>query len=141
VQRWLFRRELEKFDDRTVFYLDECGVDHRLYREYPSSCFAFRCFALSRMRNPSFLPHYDGAGVKLRHWLLCGGASGFRTGQERFRGREAAQVDVFRIDMFVSRIQLALRRARGRRNPRARAYLGAGLGGASTNVARVSLSF
>jgi len=34
VQRWLFRRELEKLDDRTVFYLDECGVDHRLYREY-----------------------------------------------------------------------------------------------------------
>ena len=34
MQRWLFRRELEKLDDRTVFYLDECGVDHRLYREY-----------------------------------------------------------------------------------------------------------
>jgi hypothetical protein len=34
VQRWLFRRELEKLDGRTVFYLDECGVDHRLYREY-----------------------------------------------------------------------------------------------------------
>ena len=33
MQRWLFRRELEKLDDRTVFYLDECGVDHRLYRE------------------------------------------------------------------------------------------------------------
>jgi transposase len=37
VQRWLFRRELEKLDDRTVFYLDECGVDHRLYREYGRS--------------------------------------------------------------------------------------------------------
>jgi len=34
VQRWLFRRELEGLDSRTVFYLDECGVDHRLYREY-----------------------------------------------------------------------------------------------------------
>ena len=34
MQRWLFRRELEKFDGRIVFYLDECGVDHRLYREY-----------------------------------------------------------------------------------------------------------
>ncbi len=34
MQRWLFRRELERFDDRTVFYLDECGVDHRLYREH-----------------------------------------------------------------------------------------------------------
>jgi transposase len=34
VQRWLFRRELEGLDNRTVFYLDECGVDHRLYREY-----------------------------------------------------------------------------------------------------------
>jgi len=34
VQRWLFRRELEKLDGRPVFYLDECGVDHRLYREH-----------------------------------------------------------------------------------------------------------
>jgi transposase len=33
VQRWLFRRELEKLADRPVFYLDECGVDHRLFRE------------------------------------------------------------------------------------------------------------
>ena len=34
MQRWLFQRELAKFSDRPVFYLDECGVDHRLYREY-----------------------------------------------------------------------------------------------------------
>jgi transposase len=34
VQRWLFRRELEKLASQPVFYLDECGVDHRLYREY-----------------------------------------------------------------------------------------------------------
>jgi transposase len=34
VQRWLFRRELEKYAGQPVFYLDECGVDHRLYREY-----------------------------------------------------------------------------------------------------------
>ena len=34
VQRWLFRRELEKFSGRPVFHLDECGVDHRLYREF-----------------------------------------------------------------------------------------------------------
>jgi transposase len=34
VQRWLFRRELEKLAGQPVFYLDECGVDHRLYREY-----------------------------------------------------------------------------------------------------------
>ena len=33
MQRWLFQRELEKFHARPVFYLDECGVDHRLYRE------------------------------------------------------------------------------------------------------------
>ena len=33
MQRWLFRRELEKLADQPVFYLDECGVDHRLYRE------------------------------------------------------------------------------------------------------------
>jgi transposase len=34
VQRWLFRRELENLGDAPVFYLDECGVDHRLYREF-----------------------------------------------------------------------------------------------------------
>jgi len=34
VQRWLFRRELETLAGRPVYYLDECGVDHRLYREY-----------------------------------------------------------------------------------------------------------
>jgi hypothetical protein len=34
VQRWLFRRELEKFDGQSVFYPGECRVDHRLYREY-----------------------------------------------------------------------------------------------------------
>jgi len=34
VQRWLFRRELENLGAGPVFYLDECGVDHRLYREY-----------------------------------------------------------------------------------------------------------
>ena len=33
MQRWLFQRELEKFDRQSLFYLDECGVDHRLYRE------------------------------------------------------------------------------------------------------------
>ncbi len=34
MQRWLFRRELEKPAPASVYYLDECGVDHRLYREY-----------------------------------------------------------------------------------------------------------
>ena len=34
MQRWLFRRELEKLHGQPVFYLDECGVDHRLHREY-----------------------------------------------------------------------------------------------------------
>jgi transposase len=34
VQRWLFQRELEKFNGQPLFYLDECGVDHRLYREF-----------------------------------------------------------------------------------------------------------
>ena len=33
MQRWLFQRALEKFHGRPVFYLDECGVDHRLHRE------------------------------------------------------------------------------------------------------------
>lgn len=34
MQRWLFRRELENLGAAAVFYLDECGVDHRLDREY-----------------------------------------------------------------------------------------------------------
>ena len=34
MQRWLFRRELEKLGRQPVFYLHECGVDHRLYREH-----------------------------------------------------------------------------------------------------------
>lgn len=34
MQRWLFRRELEDLGGCPVFFLDECGVDHRLYREY-----------------------------------------------------------------------------------------------------------
>jgi transposase len=34
VQRWLFQRELEEFSGQPVFYLDECGVDHRLDREF-----------------------------------------------------------------------------------------------------------
>ena len=34
MQRWLCQRELEKFHGQLVFYLDECGVDHRLDREY-----------------------------------------------------------------------------------------------------------
>ena len=34
MQRWLFCRELEKLNGQPVFYLDECGVDHRLYREH-----------------------------------------------------------------------------------------------------------
>ena len=33
MQRWLFQRELGKFSGQPVFYLDECGGDHRLYRE------------------------------------------------------------------------------------------------------------
>jgi len=34
VQRWLFRRAIEDLAGREVFYLDECGVEHRLYQEY-----------------------------------------------------------------------------------------------------------
>lgn len=33
MQRWLYRKELEKLGARTVYYLDECGIDHRLHRE------------------------------------------------------------------------------------------------------------
>ncbi len=34
MQRWLFGRELENLGPVPVFYLDERGVDHRLYREH-----------------------------------------------------------------------------------------------------------
>ena len=34
MQRWLFRRELAALAGREVFYLDECGVEHRLHQEY-----------------------------------------------------------------------------------------------------------
>jgi transposase len=34
MQRWLFGRGLEELGEAPVFYLDGCGVDHRLYREY-----------------------------------------------------------------------------------------------------------
>ena len=34
MQRWLFRRALEALAGREVFYLDECGVEHRLHQEY-----------------------------------------------------------------------------------------------------------
>ena len=34
MQRWLFRRELENLATAPIYYLDECGVDHRLYREH-----------------------------------------------------------------------------------------------------------
>ena len=34
MQRWRFRRELEKLNVQNLYYLDECGVDHRLYREF-----------------------------------------------------------------------------------------------------------
>jgi len=30
VQRWLFGRELEKLNAQNIYYLDECGGDHRL---------------------------------------------------------------------------------------------------------------
>ena len=34
MQRWLFPHALAKLNGRPIFYLDECGVDHRLYREF-----------------------------------------------------------------------------------------------------------
>jgi len=34
VQRWLFRRVIEGLAGREVYYLDECGVEHRLHQEY-----------------------------------------------------------------------------------------------------------
>ena len=32
MQRWLFRRVLAALAEREVFYLDECGVEHRLHQ-------------------------------------------------------------------------------------------------------------
>ncbi len=34
MQRWLFRRELAALACQNIFYLDECGVEHRLHQEY-----------------------------------------------------------------------------------------------------------
>lgn len=34
MQRWLFRRVIEGLAGREVYYLDECGVEHRLHQEY-----------------------------------------------------------------------------------------------------------
>ena len=34
MQRWLYRRELERLAGSPVVYLDQCGVDHRLMREW-----------------------------------------------------------------------------------------------------------
>jgi transposase len=34
VQRWLFGREVEQLASDRLYYLDECGVDHRLYRAH-----------------------------------------------------------------------------------------------------------
>jgi transposase len=34
VQRWLFRRELERLAGLPVYFLDECGVNHGLYNPY-----------------------------------------------------------------------------------------------------------
>ena len=34
MQRWLFRREMESLAGLPVFFLDESGVDHRLYKAY-----------------------------------------------------------------------------------------------------------
>ena len=34
MQRWLFQRELAQLQAVPVFFLDECGVDHRLYRTH-----------------------------------------------------------------------------------------------------------
>ena len=34
MQRWLFGREVQKLAPQRVYYLDECGVDHRLYRQH-----------------------------------------------------------------------------------------------------------
>ena len=34
MQRWLFGRELEKLDAGKVYYLDECGIEQRLFREW-----------------------------------------------------------------------------------------------------------
>jgi transposase len=45
VQRWLFRRELEKLTPASVYYLDEHGVDHRLYREYGRALRGERIYA------------------------------------------------------------------------------------------------
>ena len=56
MQRWLLRRELEKFEGQPVFYLDECGVDHRLDREDGRAPRGERMFILKRVLLPALPP-------------------------------------------------------------------------------------
>lgn len=58
VQRWLVRREREKFPGRSVFYLDACGVDHRQDREFgraPRGERIDEAVAGKRRARPSFI--------------------------------------------------------------------------------------
>jgi len=53
VQRWLFKRELERLDPGRVYYLDECGIDRRLYRERaraPRGKKVYQCISGKRTR-------------------------------------------------------------------------------------------
>ena len=76
MQRWLFQRELEKFSGQPVFYLDECGVDHRLYRESGRSPRGERIYEAvpgkrrERTRLISAARHGNGCVFCL--WLHCG---------------------------------------------------------------------
>ena len=70
----LFRRELEKLDDRTVFYLDECGVDHRLYREFgraPRGDRIYEAVAGKRRERTSIIAaaQHDADGAQIKACL------------------------------------------------------------------------
>src|ERR1017187_3278331 len=70
VQRWLFQRELEKFSGQPVFYLDECGVDHRLFRESGRAPRGERIYAAvpGKRRERTRIISAAGPGNGSRRW-------------------------------------------------------------------------
>jgi transposase len=63
VQRWLFRKEIESITTRQVYWIDECGVVHRLYNEYgwaPRGEKIYEDISGSRRGRTGVLAAYDG---------------------------------------------------------------------------------
>ena len=75
MRRSLFRLEIKARAGRKVFWTDECGVDHRLYRQHaraPRGEKIYQTVAGSRRGRTSILSAYDGE--KLVAPILCEGS-------------------------------------------------------------------